>query len=289
MADYLQQDFRFLRLVEIDSSTQMLFRAWDEGAGIDYLRCAFDRAEAEGWRIVDVFSYTAGEPFSESVRRTYLPVLASGAKARELRAQYEPLGAVVERLDAKDYLGARRAFIAVSESLRGQRFARILELEVLSRIDEAAVDYAEATQRFERDFPDDPSLPLRMLEAHSIRGEHTEALRRVDQIDALLGGDAFLNFLRAGALEGLGREADAVAGLAEAIIAEPEIEELRWALVHTALPAKDFGAVAGALRALRQDFEYQLDAEEIEESADYREFASSEEGKDFLEEIRKDG
>jgi tetratricopeptide (TPR) repeat protein len=232
-----------------------------------------------------VLSYTAGESFTESIRRTYLPVLSSGTRANELKAQFEPLRAVVEKLDEDDHLGARRALLTLPESQREQRFARMLELEVLSGIEDAADDYAAAAERFAMDYPGSPSLPLQMLEVYSIRGEHELALRAVDQIDALVGGDPFLDFLRAGALRGLGRGGEAVAGLKKAVDALPDIEELRWALVDAAVEESDFAAVAATLRTLRSKFEYQLGVDDLQEAERYRRFLESAEGRQLVEEL----
>ena len=297
LSDYLEQDFRFLRLVEIDGHTQMLFRAWDEEDGVNYLRAAFRgefgaAGDAE-WRVVDLFSFTSGEWFSGSTRRTFLPLLVaeSGGELkredeRRLMAEYEAFQQVVEAADRGEYQGALRKLERVSGKLRGQRFARLLKLQILSRIEEEPEAYTAALAKFRDDFPNDPSSPLLLLEYHSLSGESEKALGCIDELETQLGGDPFLHFMRAGALSALGRESEAIAGLQEAVVAEPEIEELRWALIQAALAAGENGIVAETLRELRRDFEYQMSAEEIEGADEYRDFARSEEGKTLLGELR---
>jgi len=296
LADSIGQDFRFLRLVEVDGTTQMLFRVWDEAAGVNYLRGVADSAGGEDWKLVDMFSYSSGETLSESMRRTYLPLLVgeSGgeldeAERRLLRAGYEEFQRAVAAFHEGDFAAARREFATVPEALREQRFGRVLEIEILSRADVEPQEYAAVLEAFGKAFPGDPSLPLMMLEHHSLRGEHEQVLARIDEIDVLLGGDEFLHFLRAGALSGLGREAEAVVGLQRAIAAEPEIEELRWALVLAALPAGEHALVAETLRALKSDFEYDFSAEQLQAAEAYEDFVESPEGQEVLSELRGDG
>lgn len=296
LADSIGQDFRFLRLVEVEGTTQMLFRVWDEAAGVNYLRGVVDRPGGDGWKLVDMFSYSSGETLSESMRRTYLPLLVgeSGGELddgerRLLRAGYKEFQRAVAAFHEGDYAAARREFATVPVALREQRFGRVLEIEILSRDDVEPQAYADALEAFGRAFPGDPSLPLMMLEHHSLRGEHEQALARIDEIEALLGGDEFLHFLRAGALSGLGREAEAVVGLRRAIAAEPQIEELRWALVLAALPAGEHALVAETLLVLKTDFEYEFSAEQLQAAEAYEDFVESPEGMKVLAELRGDG
>ena len=296
LADSLGQDFRFIRLLEEAESTQMLFRVWDEAAGVNYMRGVVDRPGGEGWRLIDIFSYSAGETMSESMRRTYLPMLLaeSGSalgeeEERLLLAGYNEYEKVISAFSDEDFVAARRGFDKVPQALREQRFGRILEIEILSRIDGEPEAYAAAMQKFAETFPDDPSLPLMMLEHHSIRGEHEEVLQRIDELDAMLGGDVFLHFVRVGALSALGREGEAVEGLRAAITAEPEIEELRWAMVHAALSAGEYDLVADALRVLKGEFDYEFSAEQLQDAEGYEAFVESEAGKKVLEELQADG
>jgi hypothetical protein len=257
------------------------------------MRGVVDRPGGEGWRLIDIFSYSSGETMSESMRRTYLPVLvgeSGGALGEEeerlLLAGYDEYQKVLADFSDDEFAAARRGFDKVPEELREQRFGRILKIEILSRLDGEPEAYAAALQEFAETFPEDPSLPLMMLEYHSIRGEHEEVLGRIDELDEMLGGDTFLHFVRVGALSALGREGEAVEGLRSAIAAEPEIEELRWAMVHAALSAGEHELVADALRVLKGEFEYEFSAEQLRDAEGYEDFVESEAGKKVLEEMR---
>lgn len=259
LANLVQSNGRldFLRQSSVDPPRAILRSVGDDG--LTYYELSLHVGEGR-IRIVDIEPKTTGEPMSTSLRRHVVAAAASVDRS------------LLEKLVGadSDYARALPTLLEINQAF-GTDDARLLELYatlpesvqrmpsiLMTRIQAAwTVDeelYLAALEDFARWHPDSAALDLLLIDVHFLGGDFEQALECVDRLDASVGGDPYLDVMRANASYGAGRVERAVEFAERAAERDPRIgESARWVLVEIGLDAPDHELVHRALLALESE------------------------------------
>jgi predicted negative regulator of RcsB-dependent stress response len=250
---------RLLRVVADKGGRRALFRFAGEG-GLNYVEFHMERDPGRRVRVVDFFSYVAGENVSDTIRRMYVHVVAESEMgfldrlAGKERAFTEHAGRLKQLNQATTegrHEEALAAYASLPPVLQKDRVALIARIRAaFGTGDEAR--YAEAIEAFEAAFPEDPALDLVSIDGHFMRKEWAKALDRIDRLHARVK-DPYLHVLRGSVLLAKGDRKAGKASLGAAIREEPTLAEAHWALVEATMVDREFAATAQALTAIERD------------------------------------
>ncbi|MBP6629735.1 MAG: hypothetical protein KBG28_03400 [Kofleriaceae bacterium] len=246
------------------------------GGGVNYLEFEIGRIKGAGEvRAVDFLSFASGETSSESLGRMLESMVATGSPTQAL-ADVEALKQATGRLASQDIAGARAAFDTVSAKVRASKIALVLDVQIAS--DESEPAYVAAMERFARAFPDDPALLLLSIDRVFLAKKFEETVALVDKLDRQVGGDPYLETLRATALGELGRHADAVAAAGRCTKAEPTLKMCWFGLIGAQLGARDHAGVITTMGEVRTRFEIEFTPDSISAEPAWAGFVASPEG-----------
>ena len=200
-------NFAYLRVLTRDGEPQLLFRLAST-TGFDYYRFRFDFGGAdESPRLYDFYSYTTGEYASQSMRRAIIPLIVemggSLGEGESLKPSDKLILDNMERVQAvAKHKENGESYLALKElrSLPGpvqkQRFARGIELQVLSEIPEKEREYVAALEKMETDFPNDPSMMMVMLDYYILKKDSEKVRALLNAIEMEVGLDPYHEILR---------------------------------------------------------------------------------------------
>lgn len=280
--------YKYMRVFQEPQGTRARFRFLPAGGGVDFHDFLL-REEKGRIRAVDFKFASTGEEYSQSLRRTFLPLAVKANPA--LR----------DRLAAKDsaFLKHLTSIEAITKSLqeghpervapiasqlpadlRNEKFCLLLELKSSQLVsDDKAVQ--EVIDRYHRLYPNDVAIELFSMDYFVKKDSIPKALVCAERFQKGVGQEAFMQSLIADLQWQDGQLKEALASINKAIRIEPEYVDAYWTLVTIADSEKDFAAVNKTLQKLVKEFGAELDPETMRTEPFYAEFVKSPEFAEF--------
>ena len=229
------------------------------------------RSSDSAVRVVDVTSYATGEAASTTYARLYGDSAAS--RTPEGRRGRAAISEAQRRLGNQDISGARATFRTIPDDVRRDKAVRVLDMQIAMYESDDA--HRAALAAFQRDFPEDPALDLHELDAMALRADYAGALVVLERLDRRVGGDPFLQAMRALMLAGAGKPVEAEAAARLATTAEPTSSAGWQVRCHLVLARRDFTALAGLLTESASRRGAPLDLRRLRGAAGWAEFVTS--------------
>jgi hypothetical protein len=237
-------------------------------------------------QVVDIYVYTNGEWLSELVHRGFLSVAARfGTRSssadgadRLYLANLDGILRMIELYRNGDFEGSLAIFEALPGELKTHR--TILMQRFAAAVPVGGEAYQQAMQDLKDAFPDDGRLGLVFIDYYFALGEYDESLELIRRLDKQIGGDPYLDFLRANVLYAAGRPNAAKRAARKAIEGEPWLEDAYWVLVSISLEQREFEATVRLLAAIESELGLALD--DLNGIPEYSEFVASEAYSDWM-------
>ena len=287
--------YRLLRVYCVAGERRALFRMIT-GGGMNYHDLILARGSSGTPKIVDIHLYLAGERMSATVRRDALPVLAEANKSIvEKLLGYENdfianLGSIQD-MQALAQRGWHKEALAkclkLPKSLQKDRSILLQRVAFATQVDATA--HNAAVDDYRKWYPNSPGLHLMLIDYHFYRKEFAEALACVDALDESVGGDPYLDSMRANLHHSAGRPAETKEAALRVIEAMPTLANPHWLLVQLALEAKEFSEVAHLLAILEERCDQRIIPEKMQASGLYAEFVKSPEYAKWLAARKTEG
>ena len=287
--------FTLLRIRHAHGRQVLLFRLIhsDSSSGLNYLELV-PRRERDGQiRVVDIYTFLAGEFVSASMRRAILPLVAEQSRSAlsKLVLGEQDYVLDVRRIQEGNRLlkqGKPAEALEIYKSLRpGTRKQKNILLCQMRAAQEANDDreYAAVIDEIQRTFPGDPCVDFISIDGLLMRKEYNKAMEAVDRVDRSLGGDPYLNTLRAGICESRGDREGARRFIRRAIAEEPTLLDAHWSLVGLALEDKDHKGTLDALEEIHRRFA--LEFGDLTRLPEYADFVKSPQYREWLDYLSK--
>jgi hypothetical protein len=276
--------FRFLRVRELDGQKSVLFRLIGP-SGVNYYELLLSN-ESERLKADDIYIFLSAEKLTQTMRRAALP-LAEVDGPTGLRQLTKTDVALLENY---------QKFSQMTELVQGQRSAEGMAIyrelppelqrdkNVLLMRYQAAVGLGEeetvaALDDFRRYHPNDVGLDFMLIDYFVAKKEYAKALESVDRLGQAVGGDAYLDSLRAKIALQQGDGAAALQLAEKAVAAVPDLTGPRFTLIEVLLAAKDHGRALVEMQEVERRFPVEFG--DLNENPMYADFVKSPQGEEW--------
>lgn len=176
----------------------LIFRFAGKNEGLNYHDFEVGRYKKDQCRFTDMFLYTTGENYSETVRNLFYETGLDPDAYKDIVIFKENDLYRLQRLryymQQKDYPAAKNEFDQLSLTAQQLRFIQIQHILICSRISND--EQVKAIESFKKLFPDEKRLGLLFLDGYFINEDYNKALECINQIDSAVMGDPYLHFYR---------------------------------------------------------------------------------------------
>jgi hypothetical protein len=235
-------------------------------------------------RDIDIFR--AGEPVSATIRRYFLIFAAAQSSAMSSAPEgvdgdsfhhASELTSLFAAADAADHTQVLEIVAGLPPSLRQDR--AILQVRAIAAAQAGPEEHSAAIDALRAAYPETPGLALACIDLHARRGEQEECLAAIDRLDARIGGDPYLDAVRATACFVARDYPQATRLIEQAIGAMPDLLQLYWLRLAIALAERDHDETAAWLDRITARFG--VACTDLEQVPDYAEFLKSPEYRDW--------
>lgn len=253
-------DYAFLRAYRRDGTLHALFRMVNADGTLNYhdVEFAGDGAEVQA---VDAFVYVSAENLSETMRTL---IAASYTQRDDLTlpgfSREDGLSAyrkLHQKMQQGDFAGVLSAFSELPKDVRSAKAILILRLQAAQQLGDD--EHQTAIQDLITAFPKNPILDFVLIDAHHMKKEWDLGLACIDRLEKTVGGDPYLDSIRASMLMEADRLPEARAKAESAVLAVPDIRQGWWMLITTMLRQKDHRSTADTLNRMRDRFKITFD------------------------------
>jgi tetratricopeptide (TPR) repeat protein len=233
---------KLLRVHTVDGRPRALVRYIGPRGGVDYMD--FLPVRRPDGRVVaeDFYSASNGELQTQSLRRIRLKVAAElkqgppghPPSAAKLWAPHVPkLNAMFQASRARKYSQAVGIYRSLPEEMRADKSVSLYYLWAAEAVSDT--EFLLALEWFRRQFPGDPALAFQDVDYYCLTRNFDDALRSIDRAEKAIGGDPYLNALRAKLLVKAWRHPEARVAADKAIAEEPGLTHGYWGRIDVAL------------------------------------------------------
>jgi tetratricopeptide (TPR) repeat protein len=239
--------YRFLRVHTVADRRRALFRQIRGDGALVYNDFILTRFP-DGIGMEDLYVLSTGELFSQTCRRLLIPLLTErlrGERAKRIKDGYAAslpaIRALTRATEPGEITQAVAQYRRLPQEVRENKTLLLFYIGVLQRHIEAAdKDYLEAMETFRKLYPNDAALDILSMGYYILKQRYDEALTAVDRVEKAVGGDPYLNTLRANILAEAGRYDMARVAAEKAIKAEPALEHAYWPRLLVSLREKKY-------------------------------------------------
>ena len=232
--------YTLLGAPEVDARARPRFRVLGPAAMLDYHELVLDDAH----HVVDLHVFTAGEDLSASLGAK----MSAGTGDPNIEST-TVLALELQRLrSAGDFAGASAVLAKLPPALRATKSMRLIALQLAQHRDPASAAAERAA--YQRDFPEDRALAMNDLSEATGSDDLPKLLRAIDRVEQVVGGDPYLEALRASGYV-LAHQLDAGLRSARSAVAHEPTLAIGWrtlAAIHAL--RRDPTAAVEALRQL---------------------------------------
>ncbi len=280
-------DLTVLGVRTVNGEKRVILRLLLPEGTLNYHEMVLVRDQTGFIRARDIYVYTSGEYFSETIQRLYLLAAASDPGVLERisgkkNAFVEALPdykLMMEKVRAGDGKAAVALYRRLPEQLRKQKSVLLAYVSASSKIGDDAA-YASAMDEMRATFPNDPGLDLMSIDSYLLKQKYDDALSAIDRVDKAVGGDPYLDVLRSNINLQRGDLVKAQAHAVSACDREPLLLGGWWSRVSVALARKDFAETARLLKHIRNEMGVQLS--DLTKIPEYAEFVRSDAYRGFV-------
>lgn len=266
--------YRQLQTISVSKELRPLFRlVRAQDGSINYHAWRLARRADGKVRAVDVFIWIQGMDLSESVRQVFQGAVAAAnaeagdATARRYASGVQAVAEMSRALAGGNYASVIDQYAALPQEVKTNTVAQVLRLSAAARISPEA--YATAVTDLRTAHPNNPTLDFVLIDGYALQKDFAQAIAAVDATEKVIGGDPFLNVLRAGLLSQQQKSAEAMAAAKLAIDAEPGLPWGYIQVLRSALQTKDYDAAVAQMRKLKELKRPITDISRLPDSAEF--------------------
>ena len=233
--------------------------------GVGYFEFVPTRFPDGKIRAVDVYIMSTAEFFSAALRRAVLPTIANRAQSivdRLLKNEQDYIRDLPKLTGILDLMNQGRMKEALAEfgelrpETKKQKTVLMIRLRAAQPVDQK--QYAAVLEEFRTLYPKDPCFDLLSIDYYTLKRDFVRALESVDRLDKSLGGDPYLNVIRASLSEPRGDLAEARRFARLAIDQEPRLLSAYLELLGISLLDKKNDQTLAMLKEIDLTFHLQL-------------------------------
>lgn len=280
--------YKFLRLYRAQDGHRLLFRLLGSDGGLNYHSMLLGTGKPDGIRISDIYIYLSGELFSDTLRRGFLPLAYDSQRGvfEKILGWESDFVKNLTKIRKMQSLGnegkpkeALQIYFELPQTLQKDKTFLLLRTIYASQVGNNK-EYEDAMKTYQKNFPNDPSVDLVVLDAYVLTKKYGAAIQSINRIDKSVGGDPYLSALRANVYVLDGKLGPAKESAQKAVAAEPGLVEGYWSLVSVALVEKNYRETARLLLHVEKNLGIELN--DLKNASEYAGFVRSPEYREWM-------
>lgn len=243
--------------------------------GVAYDELALVRGADGKLRVLDVYSFAQGQWLSESLSQEMVAIDQSGDGLSALGTSSD-LQHAIELGRAGKYQEALAAIDTLPPKVRSSRLTQMVRVRYTHAVSDEA--YAKALEELAHSYPDDPSISMLQVDNSILHKDYDAALRYIDAVDRVVGGDPFQDAVRAAVYRSRNHPGDldrAYERARAATTAEPTLAKGWWALLDVTVEQRHFDEAVTAMTRLEKHFHATFDETKLRAIPAYAVFLDS--------------
>lgn len=255
--------YRFLHLKNETDNPMALFRL-TTADGINYHEIKLG-VRGDSCYIKDFYIYRGGVDFSATLKMLYFSSLVEVSNdsvsfdntASLDRAFVENLPRIEEiaaLTEAKQYRNALLIADSLPEVLRNDKMILVMRTNIAYHVGQT--EFEQTLADFRHQYPADAVVEFIALDLAFESQQPKLILQRIDELDAKLAGDPYLNVLRAGVYEAQNDTTTAETLYRKAIAGEPDNEEIPFRLCLFFIKNQQYEAATALFTDIYDQFKY---------------------------------
>lgn len=278
-------DLQFLRARRVGPSRRLLFRLKNKETQLPgYCEVEYDSAGSGVTPLKDIFIFALDECFSQTMRRGNIMLAATvdrGIVAKlfggdaDIVKHNEDLKRVIDLSRQGKHAEAIAVLKTLPDSLRKDKTYLGMYVGLAQKV--SLAEHQAAVREFEETFPGSAMLAFVQLGAED---DLKRGSRQLETINAAIGGDPYLDFLRGNLCFRIDDEPSAVEYWLKAVAVEPTMTAAHVSLMEVYTKRKDYRRVAEVLAFLEDDLGLDLSGELIDDPR-WQDFLASDPGKNW--------
>jgi predicted Zn-dependent protease len=196
--------YRLLRIRAVGDEKHALFRMTNAEGGVTYHQLVLVRKASGEVRAADLWPLASGQMLSQTCRRHYMPQIADVSPQSLAKAAQAERDCVKHADDVKQVTQSLRdgrasqgleAYARLPDSLKRDKSILVHRMRAAATLNDE--EFEKAVQTFRSCQPDDPCVNLVEMDTYMRRKADEKARAAIDRLDKLLGGDPYLDVIRA--------------------------------------------------------------------------------------------
>lgn len=274
--------YDFLRVKHREGSFHPLFRMVFDNGGVGYHEFRLTLDDAGEPVADDVYLSQTGEWLTSSTRRMFVTkvkdLLNKSKISNENTQQIIDTNLKLQQMlqSVQTRTGQREAleiFRSLPEEAQRDKSFQIVAVALAQSIDEA--EYEREIVRFRENHPNDLASEIYSIDFYVMQNRTDEAIAAINWLDKQVGGDPYLHAFLARAYLRSEKYEDAEKELQKAIDQCPELIQVTYVALESALQQKQFARASSLYRDIVEEWGRELDFLEMENEATHKEFVAS--------------
>ena len=251
--------YRFLRVLAPatpGAAPRPLFRL-SSPLGFNYHELQLYRDDTGAVRVADMYVFLTGELMSQTVRGMMLSALPKDGSVKLTKEMADIADSAGDLTQLRQHLGAGRHAEAMAlfekfpEGLKALKSVALIRVMITAGLGED--QYAAALEDYRQRFPGGAEIDLVSIDALFLKQDFEGVLAAVGRLDKQVGGDPFLDQIRANVAFSTGDAEKGRALLRKVMKAEPTMPDAYRLLAQHEAVAQNYAEVVSVLTAGERD------------------------------------
>lgn len=273
--------------------TRALLRMVTKEGALNYHELLLVKNASGVVEATDIYVFVSGELMSQTLRRGALNIIASQKQSMMSRLlegdqnylkHIDTITALHRATLSGNYQQVLDLYAKLPAKIQADKSLAIARIQASLHLDEKL--YLAALDDFAKQFPNDPSSDLMLIDAAFLRKDFDKCLAAVESLDKRLGGDPYLNSFRANMALVQGKTDEARKYFEAAAAGAPGVVQPYFALVEISMTQKDFAETARLMTKIEKELNFRF-ADDLSETPVFAEFCKSPEYAAWQEQRQK--
>jgi tetratricopeptide (TPR) repeat protein len=245
--------YKIVKQYEKDNIHHVIFRLYDDGS-LNYHDLELKRTGSEV-KVADMFIYTGGEKFSETIKSLYDQFSGLIDKTTGKEDWIKSMPKIRGLITKGEYQEAYDLFNTLPPEAKTSKPFRIIYIEICSGLGDEM--HKKALDDFQAAFPNEPNMQLVLIDAYFLNKEYDKALNAVNAVDKMIDKDPFLDYYRYLCYNIMDNQEKAKEHLLKVIKYDPDFEGAQLELIATYLEEGNNKAAKPLIEAFQKKKSYE--------------------------------
>lgn len=245
--------YKFMKILEKGDTITAFFRSSSE-FGLNYHELKIVPNTIGNLTLIDMYSYSDGDIFSQSIRRLYiLNLVAESETFTHPLAEHLPaINEIAVLADAGDFELAFEKSAKLPPVVQEEKIVQLIQLQLANSLSLDKLDSLK--QLFIEKYPNDKLIYLKSMEMAFERQDFDAIMENIDELNKQIGGDPYLKLIKAGVYRNNIQDDLALKLAEEVVVEEPDNDEAYWLVLDILIIKKQYKKAIEYFAKMKEEF-----------------------------------